>query len=508
MSANAAASSVHCASGSDRCASYPAEIASRSGPCSRATGTTMRWTRRGNRRGPTPGNRKIDRVALPRPGPYLVRIARARIERALVDARVHDAIGLGEYLVRAVAVVNVPVEDQNPFGAPPRARAPRHGNVVEQAEAHRARGLRVVARVAARRTRAARRPRASCQPREPPLPRHGARRRRRPPPRRCPCRSSRRRGGTAPRSRLRVPARARAGSDPCSRAAPRPAPAPATRAARARPRSPAAAARSPGWTPVCARTTTDGGCRGPRLCRSRALPTPQPASSWDVAVVGGGAAGLYTALAAADAGACWRGVEAALGERELPRPGGLAAALTEDDLPSAHDTLKAGRARAARRPSRSSRARRPAPSRSTHRLGVRFDTDETDARARARRRALGAPHSARGWEPAGRAITGRLAELVDAHDAIEALEETSARALWSDGERCAGVVTDRGAIAASATVLATGEARRWERTTNPWGAIAAGAVLAPRGRRRVADLELFHPPPPSRCRGIPGTGRC
>ena len=37
--------------------------------------------------------------------------------------------------------------------------------------------------------------------------------------------------------------------------------------------------------------------------RSRALPTPPPTSSWDVAVVGGGAAGLYTALAAADAGA-------------------------------------------------------------------------------------------------------------------------------------------------------------------------------------------------------------
>ena len=107
-------------------------------------------------------------------------------------------------------------------------------------------------------------------------------------------------------------------------------------------------------------------------------------------------------------------------------------------------------------------------------------------------------------------ITGRLAELVDAHDAIEALEETSATALWSDGERCAGVVTDRGAIAASATVLATGGgAALWERTTNPWGAIAAGAVLAHDGGAALADLELcqFHPTALS-LPGIPGTGRC
>ena len=76
------------------------------------------------------------------------------------------------------------------------------------------------------------------------------------------------------------------------------------------------------------------------------------------------------------------------------------------------------------------------------------------------------------------------------------LESTSALALRSDGERCAGVITDRGAIAARATVLATGGgAALWSRTTNPWGAVGAGAVLAHAAGAELADLELcqFHP---------------
>ena len=56
------------------------------------------------------------------------------------------------------------------------------------------------------------------------------------------------------------------------------------------------------------------------------------------------------------------------------------------------------------------------------------------------------------------------------------LEGASALALWSDGDRCHGVLTDRGAIPAAATVLATGGgAALWQRTTNPRGAIGAGA---------------------------------
>ena len=86
--------------------------------------------------------------------------------------------------------------------------------------------------------------------------------------------------------------------------------------------------------------------------------------------------------------------------------------------------------------------------------------------------------------------------MVAAEARIEVRERTSAMALWSDGERCHGVLTDAGPIAAAATVLATGGAAAlWRRTTNPWGAIGAGPVLAAAAGADLADLEFcqFHP---------------
>ena len=218
-------------------------------------------------------------------------------------------------------------------------------------------------------------------------------------------------------------------------------------------------------------------------------------------MVGAGAAGLYTALAAAerDARVCLVSRKPLAGSASFWAQGGLAAALADDDSPERHaeDTLNAGRG--ACRPAAVEVLAREAPGavEELQRLGVRFDTEEDG------RLALGLEggHSARrivhaGGSQTGRALTGRLAELVEAHPGIEVLEETSALALWSDGERCAGALTDRGEIRAAATVLATGGgAALWQRTTNPWGAIGAGAVLAQMAGAAVADLELcqFHP---------------
>src|SRR3954469_11927358 len=69
-------------------------------------------------------------------------------------------------------------------------------------------------------------------------------------------------------------------------------------------------------------------------------------------------------------------------------------------------------------------------------------------------------------------------------------------ALWSDCERCHGVITDAGPIRARASILATGGAAAlWGRTTTPWGAIGAGTVIAHAAGAELADLELcqFHP---------------
>jgi L-aspartate oxidase len=129
--------------------------------------------------------------------------------------------------------------------------------------------------------------------------------------------------------------------------------------------------------------------------------------------------------------------------------------------------------------------------------GVVFDLDHEG------RLALGLEggHASRrivhsGGSQTGHEITSKLAAMVAAEARIEVRERTSALALWSDGQRCHGVLTDNGPIAAAATALATGGAAAlWQRTTNPRGAIGAGPVLAAAAGADLADLEFcqFHP---------------
>ncbi len=222
---------------------------------------------------------------------------------------------------------------------------------------------------------------------------------------------------------------------------------------------------------------------------------------YDVAIIGGGAAGLYTALVAADRGAAVAVAsrKPLSGSASFWAQGGLAAALAPDDSVERHveDTLDAGRA-ACRRSAVEVLAREsPGAVADLERLGVQFDRDPDGELALG----LEGGHSARrivhaGGSQTGVALTRRLAELVDAHPGVEAIEETSAVALWSDGARCIGMLTDRGGLRAGATVLATGGAAAlWERTTNPRGAIGAGSVLAHEAGAKLADLELcqFHP---------------
>lgn len=235
------------------------------------------------------------------------------------------------------------------------------------------------------------------------------------------------------------------------------------------------------------------------------MTTDRPDIETDVVVVGGGAAGLYAALRAAEQGA---GV-VLVSRKPLAESasfwaqGGLAAALAPDDSPArhAHDTLNAGRGLCRSAAVEVLTREAPAAVAELRERGVRFDPEPGASEPGALSLALEGGHSARrivhaGGAQTGRAITGRLAELVAGTERVRALEETSALALWSDGRQCAGVVTDAGVIAAPATVLATGGgAALWRRTTNPWGAIGAGAVLAHAAGAELADLEFcqFHP---------------
>ena len=140
-----------------------------------------------------------------------------------------------------------------------------------------------------------------------------------------------------------------------------------------------------------------------------------------VAVVGGGAAGLYVSLRAAEQGA-----QVTLVSRKplaesasYWAQGGLAAALAPDDSPARHadDTLNAGRGLCRAEAVQTLTREAPAAVEELRRRGVRFDTEADGSLGLG----LEGGHSARrivhaGGAQTGRAITGCLAERVAAED--------------------------------------------------------------------------------------------
>jgi L-aspartate oxidase len=232
-----------------------------------------------------------------------------------------------------------------------------------------------------------------------------------------------------------------------------------------------------------------------------------------VAVIGAGAAGLYTALCAARNGAAVTLVSAtALAESSTYwAQGGLAAALAPDDSAEDHlqDTIRAGRGAVRESAARVLCLEAPRAIEDLQSLGISFDTDSRGELALA----LEGGHSARRVVHAGGAATGqrliqRLSTLAAADPRIEVLEAHRAVSLLVGGGRCAGVLLDDSRrIESSATVLATGGAAAlWARTTNPPGAVGGGLLLAAGGGAALADLELvqFHPTAVAAANGADG----
>jgi L-aspartate oxidase len=238
---------------------------------------------------------------------------------------------------------------------------------------------------------------------------------------------------------------------------------------------------------------------------------PEPAvHRADVTIVGAGAAGLFTALTVAEAGARAALVSATPLARTASywAQGGIAAALAADDSPAAHlqDTERAGRALT--RPTAAHVLTTEAAARvaDLERLGVRFDADRFGNLALG----LEGGHSHRRVVHAGGSATGRrvvrqLSALAAEHPRIAVIEGARAAGLWTRDGRCVGVVAEDGrAIAARGVVLCTGGAAAlWRRTTNPPGSLGTGLLLAHRAGADLADLEFmqFHP---TAVAGIPG----
>jgi L-aspartate oxidase len=239
----------------------------------------------------------------------------------------------------------------------------------------------------------------------------------------------------------------------------------------------------------------------------------RPVHSADVTIVGAGAAGLFTALTVAEAGARAALVSATPLARTASywAQGGIAAALAADDSPAAHqaDTERAGRLLTRESAARALTTEAPARVDDLQALGVHFDADRFGNLAlgleggHSRRRVVHAGGSA-----TGRRVVRQLSALAAEHPNIDVIEGARAAGLWTRDERCVGVVVEDGrAIAARGVVLCTGGAAAlWRRTTNPPGSLGTGLLLARQAGAALADLEFmqFHPTAVAGVRGREG----
>jgi L-aspartate oxidase len=219
-------------------------------------------------------------------------------------------------------------------------------------------------------------------------------------------------------------------------------------------------------------------------------------------VVGAGAAGLYTALCAARAGARVTLVSATemVQSSSYWAQGGLAAVMAADDSPQAHltDTLVAGRDAVRESAARVLVQEATGAVEDLSRLGVIFDADQEGRLAlsleggHSHRRIVHADGAA-----TGRRIVQRLSQVVAEQPLIEVLEGRRVVGLLAKDGRCTGAELDDGTrLFAPATVLSTGGAAAlWARTTNPTGAIGGGLLLAYAAGATLADIEFmqFHP---------------
>ena len=209
----------------------------------------------------------------------------------------------------------------------------------------------------------------------------------------------------------------------------------------------------------------------------------------DLAVVGGGIAGLYAALCVGEEADVLLLSKGPLrSSASYLAQGGVAAATASDDSPELHaeDTLRAGRGLSRESAVRALVGEAPARVADLRDLGVPFDPEPGLEGGHSRRRVLHVAGAATGKE-----ILRVLVDHVLEHPRIRVSEGETVRAVSG-----AGVVTERRTIEAGATLIATGGAASlWARTTNPPGATGDGMAMAFRAGARLADLEFmqFHP---------------
>ncbi|MCF3607890.1 L-aspartate oxidase [Planktothrix agardhii 1033] len=233
------------------------------------------------------------------------------------------------------------------------------------------------------------------------------------------------------------------------------------------------------------------------------LPSEFPLT-FDVLVVGTGAAGLYTALCLPkhlSVGVVSKDV-LPLSASDWAQ-GGIAAAISTDDSPSLHleDTLKAGAGLCERSAVEFLVNHAPECIHRLVELGVAFDRHQSQLAltleaAHSRHRVL---HAA---DTTGRAVITTLTERVLERPNIKIISPAFALDLWMDasGQRCQGVSLIHNShiywVKAKAVVLATGGGGQvFAHTTNPGVSTGDGVAMAWRAGALLRDLEFFqfHP---------------
>jgi L-aspartate oxidase len=232
--------------------------------------------------------------------------------------------------------------------------------------------------------------------------------------------------------------------------------------------------------------------------------TDMPRLSTDVIIIGGGIAGLFTAIKASETQKVIMITKKSLMDSNTRyAQGGIAAVISDDDSPAYHrqDTLIAGAGLCSVSAVDVLVHEGPEGVRDLIRMGTQFDLENgefalTKEGAHSQRRILHAHGDATGFE-----IVRALSEKAKENENIDVWDDHFVIDLITEDGECSGAIVQKPDghkvyVEGKATVLCTGGAGQLYRyTTNPDVATGDGIAIAYRAGAYIKDVEFiqFHP---------------